>query len=157
MKKVFILATALLFICSSGWGGEPEKGKLLVSPRGTYKIIIPEKAPDFLGVDWQEEIIGMEELPNGDMYAIRADIKENIVVKSLAFARKKAAKGHDYFLLTFCVSYDGPVCTEWYFDEEYIQTGIPSGRFSGPLDTEAGRGKMEKIVSRIEGARSRKL
>ena len=156
-KKIFILAAALFFICSSGWGGEPEKGKLLVSPRGTYKLIVPEKAPDFLCADWQEEIIGMGQLPNGDVYAFRLNVKENMAVASLAFARKKGPQDYDYSLLVFVVSYDGLTYADWYFDEEYIQTGIPSGRLSGPVDAETGRGKMKKIHSRIEGGRTEKL
>jgi len=157
MKRIFILAIALLLACAWGWGAEPEKEKRLVSPRGTYKITVPEKAPDFLGAEWKEEIIAAEELPNGDFWAVRADVKENMTVMSFAYVRKKEPNGHDYYLLAFAVSYDGPLCTQWYFDEEYIKTGEPSGRFAGPVDPETGREKMEKIISRVVGASGLKI
>ena len=152
MKKKSLVVLAMLLVCSVFLVMSPalagEGLKTMTSPNGTYVITVPEKAPEFLGNDWNEKMIGFHLVSQTVALAIVENTKENMVVRAMVLMRKVSG-GITQNIIAFAVSYDGPRAEIWYLDDGFLQTLVPSGRFSGPIDTHKAHNLLRSLPQRL--------
>lgn len=141
----FTILVCSLFVNGSGSVNADEGQKILNSSSGTYKIVVPEKAPDFLYSDWKENILAQGRFPNGTIWVIRLDEKQEMVVSSLVIGVEKDGELIP-LMVVFCVAYKDGEFTDFYYDKRFIETGKPSGVFIGPIGMQDGKALIEIFV-----------
>jgi len=128
-----------------------EDMKVMASPGGTYKIIVPEKAPDFLKTEWEERLVTEGQYRDGTNWAVVANEKGDMSVRVLIILHEERFPRAT--ILVFSVAYDGDMATDWYFDETFLSDHKPSGVFVGPILPEIARDKLGKLENIFNAAR----